>query len=470
MKKNLFEWGIVKSILTLSVPILLANLLQSAYQLIDAYWVWRLWWDAVAAVSVSFPITFLMISLWSWFSIAGSTLIAQYYWAKKHKMVNHVAAQTILLVVFVSIIISILWYFSSSYILTLMWVEASVFNDALSFLKISFFWIVSIFGFFMFQSLLRWIWEVKMPMKIVMFTVLLNFIFDPLFIYWYWIIPALWVSWAALATLLTQTIASIIWMYFLFKWNYGIKINLLDFRPDFWYIKKAFSLWFPSSIEMSLRSLWLVVMTFLITSFWTQAIAWFWAWWNIVQIVMILSMWLSMATAALVGQNIGANNLERAEKIAKVSSIMSFWFLTFIWIIVFLFAHFFVWFFVHWDTEVVNWWARFLNIIALSFWLIWIQMSVTWVMRAAWKMNTALLLTIISQWVLQFPIAYILSKHTWLWIDWIWYSILISNIIMAIISIIVFYNWSWKKNKLTENDKIQEKVFEDVIIERGLKQ
>lgn len=470
MKNKLLEWWIIKSILTLSIPILLSNLLQSAYQLIDAFWVWRLWWDAVAAVWVSFPITFLMISIWSGFSIAWTTLIAQYYWAKKMKMVNHVAAQTISLVVAVSIFISLLWFFSSSYILTLMWVEANVYDNALSFLKISFTWIVFIFWFFMFQSLLRWIGEVKMPMKIVFCTVILNFFLDPLLINGYWFIPGLWVSWAALATLFTQWVACVIWMYFLFKWNYWIKVSLWDFKPDFKYIKQAFALGFPSSVEMSLRSLALVVMTFLITSFWTDAVAWYWAGWNIVQIVVILWLWLSMATTALVWQNIWANNIKRAEKIAKVSFLMAFSFLTFLWIIIFFFSHYFVGFFITWDESVINIWAKFLSIVGLSFGLIWIQMWVNWVLRASWKMNTALMLTIISQWVLQFPIAYVLSKHTWLWLEWIWYAILITNILMTIISLIVFWLGWWKKWKLTKDDILQEKVLEDVILERGLKQ
>lgn len=468
-KNNALEWSIVKSILTLTIPILISNLLQSAYQLIDAFWVWKLWENAVAAVSISFPITFFLISVWSWFSIAWATLIAQFYWAKNFKKVNHVAAQTILLVVIVSILLSIIWYISAGFILWVMWVEAAVYNEALKFLQISFLWMVFVFSFFMFQSLLRGIWEVKLPMKIVLFTVILNLFLDPLFIFWYWIIPAMWVSWAALATLLTQSIATFIGLFFLFRWTYWIKISIPSFKPDFSYIKTAFFLWFPSSIEMSLRSLWLVILTILITSFWTTAAASYWAWSNIVQLVMILSLWLSMSTAALVWQNIGAKNIARAEEIAKVSSFLSFVFLTIIWIIVFIFAKYFVWFFVPWEQAVIDGWARFLHIISLSFWLIWIQMAITWVFRASGNMNTALILTIISQWVLQFPLAYILSKHTDLWIDWLWYAILITNIIMVFISILVFKKWDWKNKKLTKEDKLEEEVYENTVIERWYK-
>src|SRR5947209_15612943 len=99
---RLLEGPILKSLLTLAVPIALANVLQAAYQLIDAFWVGRLGGAAVAAVSVSTPVMFLTIALGAGLAIAGSTLVAQYFGAKNHDMVDHVAAQTLLMVVLVS--------------------------------------------------------------------------------------------------------------------------------------------------------------------------------------------------------------------------------------------------------------------------------------------------------------------------------------------------------------------------------
>ncbi len=106
MKQNTqTESSVLRSLFTLAIPIIFAQILQSAYQFTDAFWVGRLGGTAVAAVSVSFPITFLMIALGAGFAVSGSTLIAQYVGAKNEKMVNHVAAQTFLMVVFVSIVL-----------------------------------------------------------------------------------------------------------------------------------------------------------------------------------------------------------------------------------------------------------------------------------------------------------------------------------------------------------------------------
>src|SRR5450830_558825 len=102
---QLLEGPIIKSLFTLAIPIILANILQAAYQLTDAFWVGRLGGAAIASVSISFPITFLLISLGAGLAVAGSTLIAQYVGARNGKMVNHVAAQTLLMVVIISILL-----------------------------------------------------------------------------------------------------------------------------------------------------------------------------------------------------------------------------------------------------------------------------------------------------------------------------------------------------------------------------
>src|ERR1700710_580756 len=106
-QKALLEGPVLKSLKKLAVPIVIANLLQAGYQLVDAFWVGRLGGFAVAAVSVSTPVTFLTIALGTGFAIAGSILIAQYFGAGNHRMVGHVAAQTLLMVILVSISLGI---------------------------------------------------------------------------------------------------------------------------------------------------------------------------------------------------------------------------------------------------------------------------------------------------------------------------------------------------------------------------
>jgi putative MATE family efflux protein len=192
----------------LAVPIMAANLLQVAYQLIDAFWVGRLGADAVAAVSISIPIVFLMIAAGMGFAIAGTTLIAQYAGAGDRTMVDHVAGQTLLSMLVIAVVLGGVGYFLSPHILNLMGVTPQVHSAANAFLRISFNSLPFAFYYFMFQSLLRGVGEVTVPLYIVASTVLANFVLDPIFIFGKFGFPALGVMGAALATLLAQGLAA----------------------------------------------------------------------------------------------------------------------------------------------------------------------------------------------------------------------------------------------------------------------
>ncbi|MFA6255988.1 MAG: MATE family efflux transporter [Candidatus Absconditabacterales bacterium] len=464
---SIVERPIIKSLFTLAIPIVLANLLQGAYQLIDAFRVGRLGGDAVASVSISFPIMFLLISMGTGFAVAGSTLIAQYFGAKKKAMVNHVAAQTLLMVLIVSLFLSVLGLVFSPMLLHLMGVEPAIFANALAFLRISFFGLLFVFGYSMFQSIMRGIGEVKMPMYIVLGTVVLNAILDPFFIYGFGPLPSMGVSGAAMATLFTQGIAAVIGISILFKGKYNIRVQWSDFIPDFGYIKKAFLLGLPSSLEMSSRGLGMVILTFLITSFGTQAVASYGAGSNILQLIIIPAMGLSMAVSILVGQNIGAKRMDRAAKTAKIGSLISFGLLTAIGIIVFFCASFLIKFFIPHDLAIVAGGTEFLRTVALTFGFMGLQMAILGVFRASGNMTTAFMLSVISQWVFQFPLAYILSKHTGLGIHGLRYTFPLTNIFTAIMCYFRFMRGTWKKTIITKEDKVIERISEETFVEEG---
>lgn len=94
--------------------------MQSAYQFIDAYWIGKVGKEAVAAVSVSGSVVFLIIALGTGFAMAGTILVAQYAGAKKQNMVDHSAGQTLISVVAISILLSLVGFFASEWILTTM--------------------------------------------------------------------------------------------------------------------------------------------------------------------------------------------------------------------------------------------------------------------------------------------------------------------------------------------------------------
>src|SRR6185437_1242433 len=137
---------------------------------------------------------------------------------------------------------------------------------------------------------------------------------------------------------LAQGMAAAAGIGLLVSGRYGIRLSARAMRPDFAFIKRAFQLGYPASIEQSARGLGMTVMTFLITSFGTLTTASYGIGTNVLNVINIPAMGFSMATSTLVGQNIGAGNLPRAEKVARLAAIITFSALTFVGLLCFLFA------------------------------------------------------------------------------------------------------------------------------------
>lgn len=469
MKQNsLLEGPILNSLLKLAVPIMVANILQAAYQLVDAFWVGRLGGVAVAAVAVSTPVIFLTLMLGSGLAIAGSILVAQYFGAGNQKMVNQVAAQTLLMVVLVSILLGTIGFLLSPYFLTVLKVAPNVFSGALGFLRISFIGLVFTFSFLIFQSIMRGVGQVTMPVYIVLGTVVLNFILDPLFIFGWRFFPALGVEGAALATLFTQGIAIVIGFVILLRGKHGIALHISDFKPDYAYIKRAFKIGFPSSIEQSMRGIGLTAMTFLVVPFGTVIVAAYGAGSNMLQLVMIPALGLSMAISTLVGQNMGAGNIDRAVRIARLGAFLGFILLSVFALGTYFFAAQLVAFFVPSDPEVIREGAVFLRATCFSWGFMGLQICLIGVLRATGNTVIPMILALISQWVLQFPLAFILSHYTTMREMGIWHAYPAATIITSLITLIIFAKGDWKNKKMISKDsKLAEKV-EDEMIEDGL--
>lgn len=464
---RLLEGPIARSLVMLAVPIMAANLLQVAYQLIDAFWVGRLGADAVAAVSISIPIVFLMIAAGMGFAIAGTTLIAQYAGAGDRSMVDHVAAQTLFSILTVAVVLGGVGFFLSPHILNLMGVTPQVHAAANAFLRISFVSLPFAFSYFMFQSLLRGVGQVTVPLYIVACTVVANFVLDPIFIFGKFGFPALGVMGAALATLLAQGLAAFAGIGLLVSGRYGIRLSARAMRPDFAFILRAFQLGYPASIEQSARGLGIMVMTFLITSFGTLTTASYGVGSNVLNVVIIPAMGFSMATPTLVGQNIGAGNLPRAEKVARLAAVITFCALSFVGLVCFAFADKIASFFVPEDHAVIHEAAIFIRTVSWSFGFIGLQFALMVVLRASGNMIAAMVISLISQWMLQFPLAYVLSSRTSLAAHGLWWAFPVSNVATALIAAVLFARGDWKRRQLipaTQEEEQQREVAEQVVL------
>jgi putative MATE family efflux protein len=444
-KKNQFQQGsLARSLFTIAWPIIMANILQTAYQLIDTFWLGRLGANAVAAVSISFPILFLVLSLGAGLTLAGTVIVSQYRGANDSKMIDFTASQTVFIVFLISILLAILGYVAASPLMNLVGAGPEILNDSVTYFQVSSFGFVFLFMFFVFQSLMRGIGNVLLPMYIVFGTVLLNLVLDPLFIFGYGSIEGYGVAGAAIASVITQGLSAAAGLYILFRGKQGIKIKLSSMKLEFRWVKRMFELGIPASLEQSSRAAAMTVMVMLVTSYGSEVVAAYGIGARILSLVIVPSIGMGIATTTLVGQSIGAGKIKRAEKIGDLSAKIAFFGLTGIGVLLFLFAGNLTAFFVPNDPQVIKDGAKFIRIMSLSFGLLGVQQVLNGVFNGSRFTQASMLISIFSLWVVRFPLAFILSTKTVLSFEGIWWAFPISNLIAALVAFSYYKTGYWK--------------------------
>ncbi|MAS09245.1 MATE family efflux transporter [Salinisphaera sp.] len=447
---NLTQGSIVRALITLAVPIVFANLLQTAYQLIDTFWVGRLGAGAVAAVSLSFPVIFFLISLGLGLAVAGTILVAQYQGRRDTAMVNRVSAQALIGVVAISLVLAVLGFIGARVVVAFLGAADEVLPMATRYLRVSFVGLPFLFAYVIFQSLMRGVGDARTPLLIVTGTVALNFVLDPLFILGWGPMPGLGVSGAALATVITQGLAAVVGLAMLFSGRYGIRLERAHLTPDFALIWRLLKLGLPAAIEQSTRALGLMLMTILVAGFGTVALAAYGIGTRMLSFVIIPALGLSQATSALIGQNIGAARIDRAERTAWLSAAIALVALSGVGVLAFLFAEALVTLFVPGAPGVIAAGALFVRITALTYGVIGAQIVITGAFRGSGNTLVAMAIALVSLWVLQFPLAWLLSERAGLGETGIWIAYPVQNVITCLIAALWFARGSWKQRRVIE--------------------
>ena len=466
-EKLLTEGSISLNLFRLATPIIISNMLQTAYQVVDTFWVGRLSAEAVAAVSFCFPVSFLLIALGGGLPLAGTVLAAQYTGRGDENAMNHVAAQTLLMVFLVSLVLAAFGYTVARPIMRLMGAAPDVLPDAVRFFQIAVLGFVFVFMFFAYQALMRGKGVVYPPMFIVFITVLINFVLDPLLIFGWGPFPRMGVAGSAMATLCTQALAAGIGITLMIRGRHGIHLKWPNLRPDFGLMRQIVRIGFPSSIEQSTQALGMTVMTMLVAGFGTIPVAAYGIGVRVMSCALIPALGLSVATSALVGQNIGADQLHRAERTNLVSCSVAFTILTLAGLLTFFGAAAIARFFIPQGGPVIEQSAFFIRVIALTFGFIGLQQVLTGSLRGAGDTVAPMVLAMISLWMLRFPLAYVLSAHTALHVRGIWYAFPVSTVASAAMAWYWFLWGGWRDKRLLDEVEFQEQVREEAAIEES---
>lgn len=441
--KDLTTGSIPKHLLEFSIPMLLGNLLQTGYSLINTVWVGqKVGDDAVGAVQVSWPIIFMLIALASGATLATTILVSQYYGARDFKTVEKVVNNSFSIALIMSVVLTIAGIFASDLILRLMDTPPEIFSMASSYLKISIAGFIFIFLSFLVTSILRGIGDTKTPLIFMAIGVGINAVLDPLLIIGIRPFPKLGLSGAAYASLIAQAMAFIMAMIYLNRKNHFVVINLKKLTLDRKLTYQIFKLGFPSMIQQVLVSISSAFITGFVNAFGAIAISAFGAASRIEGIVFMPMMSFGMAASALTGQNLGAERPDRVKEVFKWGVIMSSAITLVLSTLIVAFPGIMLSMFIK-EPGALDIGVSYLRIVGCSYILFAILFISNGIINGAGKTLVTMAFTIITIWAVRVPLAAILSK-TDMQIQGIWLSIDIGFAVGIIISLLYYFSGRWK--------------------------
>jgi putative MATE family efflux protein len=298
-----------------------------------------------------------------------------------------------------------------------------------------------------FQSVLRGVGEVRLPMLIISVTVFLNFLLDPVFMFGWGPIPPMGVAGVAWATLITESLSALVGLSIFLAGKYDMRIKLKYLVLQKSWIKQLLKLGTPSSLEMSSRSFGMILMTFIVSTFGTLAVAAYGIGIKALMLIIIPGIGFSMSTSTLVGNNLGAGKLERADKIVKTGMKVGFVTLGTIGVFAFIFAKQLVGFLVPGEAELIDLAAVFIRIMALTFGFIGIQMVIIGTVRAAGQTMISMFLALTHTFTL-FVFAYIFSTIFHLEELGLWIAYPSANFVTLAAAIYFYFRKDWLRKKL----------------------
>ena len=226
-------------------------------------------------------------------------------------------------------------------------------------------------------------------------------------------------------------------------------MRVKDLKPKMETLVRIARIGIPSSIEQSTMALGFTFMMIIVASFGTYTLAAFGIGNRISSIMFMPAMGFAMAITIMIGQNIGANKIERAERIGWIGAGSIFVLLTIGGALCFLFAKTLVSIFItQEDYAVIEIGSRFIRIIALGLGCMAVLRVLNGAFRGAGDTVTAMALSILALWGIRLPLAAILSSR--LGSDGIWWSVLLGNLIGAIAATIWFKRGKWKEKSISE--------------------
>ena len=439
-----------KAILLLAVPMILEMCMESVFALVDLFFVGHLPHseNTLQAVSLTETVLYIVYSVAIGISMAATAIVARRVGEKNKDAAAHSAIQSIWFAVAITVVISISGAVFAPKILQLMGADTKTIEMGSTYARIDIGGSLVIVMLFLINGIFRGAGDASMAMKSLWLANICNIILCPLFIRGLGPIPAFGLTGASMATTMGRGIGVCYQVYHLFKGQGIIKIKRKHASLDWPIIKSIINIASPATLQFLIGSCsWIVLARLVAETGQSVASAGYQTAIRVV-IFFIMPAWgLSNATATLVGQNLGAKNIERAERSVILSAKYNAIFMGVVSLVFLLFPAPIISVFTN-DEAVKTIAVQALRIITTGYIFYGIGMVLTNAFNGSGDTWTPTWINLLCFWVFQIPFAYLLTVYFKMGPFGSFVSIPVANTLVTIVAYYFFKKGKWKRMKV----------------------
>ncbi len=444
---DLTRGSLFRHLLRLSVPIILSYILQDAFNIVDMIFVGRLGPSAIAAVGVSGN----LLRLIGVFSLGVSTgagiMVAQYLGTRNLRKAEHIAMQAVFLAVFFSIGVVIVGYPLAEYgLLAVRIVDPEVLRLGTIYMHITLLGISTMFVSMTLGSIFRAGGDSFTPMIVLIFSTLINIVLDPLLIFGLWGFPRLGVAGSAYATLVGRGAGAVVLLYLCWANRAPISLRRVQYRIDFGEMFDILRLGVFSSLQGFWRHLSRLGFLWVIGPYGRNIVAAYTICMRLRILVMNPGFGIANSVSPLVGQNLGANRMERAERSTRLANLLGTALMAGIGAVFLVFPRMLIQVFAPNDPAVVEIGAVYLQFLSPTFGFIAFSLILGRALNGAGDTLSPMLITLASQIGVGLGLVMLLSRFIGL--NGVWLGIALSNVVQGIVMWLWYRTGRWKTIKL----------------------
>lgn len=441
--QDLTSGSIRRAVILLAIPMVLEMLWESLFAVVDVFFVAQIGVNAVATVGLTETVITLVYSISIGLSMAATAMVARRIGEKNPEAAAKVAGQALVLGVFVSVVLGALGFWYAADILRLMGGSEELIEEGVGYTQIIFATNVVIMLLFLLNAIFRGAGDAWLAMASLMIANILNIILDPLLIFGIGPFPELGVKGAAVATSIGRGCGVLFQLIILFRGIGLVKVGIRHLAIDLGIIKRMVNISIGGISQWLIGSASWIFMMRIVAIFGEAVVAGYTISIRVI-IFTILPAWgVSNAAATLVGQNLGAQKPERAEKSVWVTAFYNVVFLAFVGVGLFLFAPIIIGFFTD-ETEVIHAAVTSLRIFSLGYLFFAYGMVISAAFNGAGDTRTPTMINFICFWLLEIPLAYLLAVNMGWGPSGVYWSVAISQGVLAILAIYLFRKGKWK--------------------------